>query len=669
MDKKTARKKIEALRRTIERHDYLYYVEANPEISDREYDRLYHQLEELEEKFPELITPDSPTQRVGGEPLEGFAHVVHSPPMKSLSNTYNPEELTAFDRRIRKLIPDENFSYVVEPKVDGVAVSLRYEKGVLTRGSTRGDGTTGDDITANLKTIRSIPLRLLQSPAPEVLEVRGEVYMTREGFARLNREREEAGLDVFANPRNAAAGSLKQLDPSIVARRPLDTVFYTVGEYKGITIRTQLELLTLLHKFGFRVTPRYWHCMNLKEVFDALEELKKIRSSFPFEIDGGVIKVNEFAVQARLGSTAKSPRWAVAYKYEPEQAVTLLKDIIVQVGRTGVLTPVAVLDPVTVSGSTISRATLHNEDEIHRKDIRIGDHVVIEKAGEVIPAVVGVVKEKRTGREKVFHMPARCPVCGGPVTRREGEVALRCENLQCPAQLKRWIKHYASRTAMDIEGLGEALIDQIVDAGLVKSPADLYRLKSEQLEKLERMGPKSAENLISAIAASRKRELWRLITALGIPHVGSRLAQTLADHFGTLHNLVEATPEKLESIPDVGPVVAKSIHDFFRRSPVRTLLRELKEAGLTTRRTSGRSPRKGSPIAGKTIVVTGSLAKYSRSEVQELIRSMGGHAAGSVSSKTDILVVGENPGSKLAKARSLGITTMSESEFLRLIGK
>ena len=669
MDKKTARKKIEALRRTIERHDYLYYVEANPEISDREYDRLYHQLEELEEKFPELITPDSPTQRVGGEPLEGFAHVVHSPPMKSLSNTYNPEELTAFDRRIRKLIPDETFSYVVEPKVDGVAVSLRYEKGVLTRGSTRGDGTTGDDITANLKTIRSIPLRLLQSPAPEVLEVRGEVYMTREGFARLNREREEAGLDVFANPRNAAAGSLKQLDPAIVAQRPLDTVFYTLGEYKGMTVRTQVELLGLLHKFGFRVTSRYWHCMNLKEVFDALEELKKIRSSFPFEIDGGVIKVNEFAVQDRLGSTAKSPRWAVAYKYEPEQAVTLLKDIIVQVGRTGVLTPVAVLDPVTVSGSTISRATLHNEDEIHRKDIRIGDHVVIEKAGEVIPAVVGVVREKRTGREKVFHMPARCPICGGPVTRREGEVALRCENLLCPAQLKRWIKHYASRTAMDIEGLGEALIDQIVDAGLVKSPADLYRLKPDQLENLERMGPKSAENLISAIAASRKRELWRLITALGIPHVGSRLAQTLADHFGTLDNLVEAAPEKLESIPDVGPVVAKSIHDFFRRPPVRKLLRELKEAGLTTRLTTGHARRKGSPIAGKTIVVTGSLAKYSRSEVQELIRSMGGHAAGSVSSKTDILVVGENPGSKLAKARSLGITTMSESEFLKLIGK
>jgi len=666
MKREEAKRRIEQLRKEIARHDYLYYVEARPVISDREYDRLYHELEKLEEQFPDLVTPDSPTQRVGGQPLEEFPTVVHRVPMLSLSNTYSPEELREFDARVAKILGGRKYTYIVEPKVDGVAVSLRYEKGVLVLGSTRGDGRRGDDITANLKTIRTIPLRLLGEKPPAVLEVRGEVYMTKEGFLKLNQEREENGEEPFANPRNAAAGSLKQLDPRVVASRPLDAVFYAVGEYEGVEFATQEEVLKKLRGFGLRVTPRYWKCRDMDECLQALEELKSVRKEFPFEIDGGVVKVNERKYYDILGATAKSPRWAAAYKYEPERAETVLRDIIVQVGRTGVLTPVAVLDPVFVSGSTVSRATLHNEDEIRRKDIRIGDHVLVEKAGEVIPAVVEVLKEKRTGKEKIFHMPKKCPVCGQPVVRRPGEVAVRCENLQCPAQLKRWISYFAARGAMDIEGLGEVLVDQLVDSGLVKSPADLYRLKKEDLLKLERIADKSAENLLRAIEESRRRELWRLIFALGIPHVGSRTAQVLAEEFGSLDALAEADRERLEAIADIGPIVAESIQRFFRDPRNRKLIRELKEVGVRTREPRRKASAAG-PLQGKTVVLTGALSGYTRQQAEELIRRMGGKPSGSVSSRTDLVIVGENPGSKYDKARKLGVPIADEKAFVKML--
>ena len=476
MSMKDTETRLAELRGQLSEHNRRYYMEAQPSISDREYDALLKELEELETAHPELITPDSPTQRVGGTPLEGFQSVEHRVPMMSLSNTYNKDELFDFDKRLAKLLDDRPYTYVLEPKIDGVAVSLRYEKGILVLGCTRGDGQKGDDITSNIKTIRSIPLRLVGDGVPDVLEVRGEVYMTKQGFVALNEDRQEQGLPVFANPRNSAAGSLKQLDPKTVAQRPLEAIFYAVGEYEGIDFPTHEDFLEAIKDFGLRVNPCQWSCANITAVIDGLGELEMKRHEFEFEMDGGVIKVNERSLYDELGYTAKSPRWATSYKYEPERAETTLKEITVQVGRTGVLTPVAELEPVVVAGSTVSRATLHNLDEIRRKDIRIGDRVFVEKAGEVIPAVVGVKKEARSGGERVFDMPDTCPVCQTPVTRKEGEVASRCENMQCPAQLKQWIRHFAARGAMDIDGLGDSLVDQLVDAELVSSPADLYRL-------------------------------------------------------------------------------------------------------------------------------------------------------------------------------------------------
>ncbi|MBI3986517.1 MAG: NAD-dependent DNA ligase LigA, partial [Lentisphaerae bacterium] len=516
-----ASKRVRTLREAIERHNTLYYLEDKPEISDFDYDRLVRELLTLERQFPELDTPDSPTHRVGGAPLKEFPSVRHAVPMMSLDNTYTVEELAAFETRLKRLLPETGFTFVLEPKIDGVAVSLRYENGVLATGTTRGDGRKGDDITANLRTIRSIPLRLTPARScPPVLEVRGEVYMTKEGFVRLNRERREAGEEDFANPRNAAAGSLKLLDSRLVARRPLDAVFYGFGQAEGAEFPTHMELLQGLKAMGLKTAPRFWHCRDLATVIRALDELKALRHDFSFEIDGAVIKVNERGLYERLGATAKSPRWAIAFKYQPERAETRLSNISVQVGRTGVLTPVAELEPVLLAGSTINRATLHNEDDIARKDIRIGDTVIVEKAGEVIPAVVAVNTARRTGRERAFKMPDRCPACGEPVSRRENEVAWRCENLQCPAQQKRWLRHFASRGAMDIEGLGSALVEQLVDAKLVGDPSDLYTLKHEPVAALERMAEKSAQNLLDGIEASRHRDFWRALFALGIRHVG-----------------------------------------------------------------------------------------------------------------------------------------------------
>jgi len=663
-----AEKRINHLREAIERHNRLYYVLNRPEVPDREYDRLYAELAELEKQFPALITPDSPTQRVGGEPLKEFHQVRHRVPMMSLTNTYSRDELINFHERLGRLLPGKKFSYVLEPKIDGVAISLRYEKGRLMLGSTRGDGTTGDDITTNLRTIKSIPLRLAGGKPPPIIEVRGEVFMTRAGFLELNREREKEDGESFANPRNAAAGSLKLLDPREVSKRPLDAIIYGVGEISGIDFVTHEEMLSALKSFGLKTPPKYWKCFSAEEVFQALDELKSMRSGFPFEMDGGVLKVNERELYEQLGATAKSPRWAVAFKYEPERAETTLKAITIQVGRTGVLTPVAELEPVFLSGSTINRATLHNAEEIKRKDIRIGDRVFIEKAGEVIPEITGVNAAARKGQEKNFTMPKKCPVCGGEITRREEEVAWRCENLQCPAQLKRWLCHFAARGAMDIEGLGPAMIDQLVDRKIVQNPADLYSLKKEDISGLERMAEKSATNLFVAIEASQKRDLWRLIFALGIRQVGAKMAQTLETNFQNIDEIMAANQETLERIPDMGPVASANIVAFFKSERNRQLITRLKKAGLNCK-AGAKKQEDGLGLAGKTFVLTGALAKYSRPEAEEFIRKLGGQTVSAVSKKTSFVVAGGDPGSKLKKARELGIPVLNEDEFNKMIAE
>ena len=664
-DKAKAKQRIEELRTEIERHNRLYYIDANPEITDREYDQLLQSLEDLERAFPEFDSPTSPTRRVGGAPLENFQNVKHAIPMMSLSNTYSKEELVEFDRRIRKLIPVETFSYILEPKIDGVAISLRYENGELVRAVTRGDGTTGDDVTANIRTINSIPLRLSDMIPPTVLEVRGEIYMDTAGFAKLNQQRQDSGQEPFANPRNACAGSLKQLDPREVSKRPLDAIFYATGELDGISFETHEKMLTTLKSYGLLITPHYWLRPTIEEILDQLDVLENMRHEFPFEMDGGVIKVNERRLYKQLGYTAKSPRWAVAYKYEPEQAETTLRAISIQVGRTGVLTPVAELEPVPLAGSTVRRATLHNEDEIRRKDIKIGDKVIIEKAGEIIPAIVRVVIEKRTGAEVDFSMPAACPVCGSEVEKREGEVALRCINLQCPAQVKNWIAHYASRGAMDINGLGEALVEQLVDSGLVKNPAELYSLKKVEVLGLERMGEKSADNLIKGIAESKQRPFERVLFGLGIRHVGKGAATTLANEFKTIDALMDADLPQLETIRDIGPIVGQSIVDYFRNPEALAVIGQLKEAGVNFKQadTGG-----SNELEGLTFVLTGSLETMTREEGGDKIRVRGGKVSSSVSKNTSYLVAGENAGSKLEKAEELGVTVLNEEQFIALLG-
>lgn len=664
-DEAYAKERIDELRTQIERHNRLYYIEARPEIGDREYDQLLDELEQLEKQFPEFQSPTSPTQRVGGAPLEHFDSVRHAVPMMSLSNTYSKEEVAEFDRRIRKLIPEETFGYILEPKIDGVAISLRYENGELMRAVTRGDGTTGDDVTANIRTIKSIPLRILDMLPPAVLEVRGEIYMDTTGFAKLNEQRQEAGLEPFANPRNACAGSLKLLDPREVARRPLDAIFYAVGELDGIAFDTHEQMLQTLNHYGLRITPRYWLNPTIEDVLDQLDVLEGMRHDFPFEMDGGVIKVNERRLYEPLGFTAKSPRWAVAYKYEPEQAETTLHAISIQVGRTGVLTPVAELEPVQLAGTTVKRATLHNEDEIRRKDIRIGDRVVVEKAGEIIPAVVKVVTEKRTGKEMEFSMPAECPVCGSEVEQREGEVALRCTNLQCPAQVKNWLTHFASRSAMDINGLGESLVEQLVDSGLVKNPAELYALRKVEVLGLERMGEKSADNLIKGIEESKKRPFERVLLGLGIRHIGKGAAIILAKEFRNIDALMAADTAQLESIRDIGPIVAKSVVEYFRSPDTRAIIGQLREAGVNCRQEEKAG---SSELDGLTFVLTGSMESMTREEAGEKIRARGGKVSSSVSKNTSYLVAGESAGSKLEKAEELGVTILSEEQLLALLG-
>ena len=662
-----ASNRIRELRDALNRHNHLYYVLARPEISDRQYDSLYAELLKLEEEHPGLRSPDSPTQRVGGAPLSEFAPVRHAETMMSLDNTYSPGDLAAFDERVRKLAKGAGITYIVEPKVDGMAVSLRYENGALVQGSTRGDGRTGDDITLNLRSIRSIPLRLLGDAAPEIMEVRGEVYMPRDRFEAFNRAREAAGEEPFANPRNAAAGSLKLLDPRQVAQRPLDAVFYGLGECRGAEFDTHAALLDGLRALGFKTPPATWLCPTMPDAIKALAALKTRRNAFEFEMDGGVIKVNERRLYGMLGVTAKSPRYAVAFKYEPERAETILKAITVQVGRTGVLTPVAELEPVLLAGSTINRATLHNEDDIRRKDIRIGDRVLVEKAGEVIPAVVGVVLAARTGREQTFSMPGRCPVCGGAVAREADSVALRCLSLSCPAQTREWVRHYASRGAMDIEGLGDALVGQLVAGGLVKGPADLYSLTVEQVSGLERMAEKSARNLVDAIAESRQRDLWRLIFALGIRQIGSKMAQLLEGEFESLDALAAAGSERLERIGDLGPVAAQSLRDYFKSPRNCDQIARLKNAGVNMRRLHDPAAAGAAPLAGKSFVLTGALERFTREEAEARIRELGGRVSSSVSRKTSCVVAGADSGSKLARAAELGVAVLNESEFVKLL--
>ncbi len=664
------------LRVELETHNQLYYEDAAPRISDAEYDALLRELQDIETAHPELCTPDSPTRRVGGRPLEGFVSVTHRTPMLSLENTYNEGDVTDFFRRIAKLLPGEELEVFIEPKVDGVAVSLLYEGGELRTGATRGDGTTGDDITKNLRTIREIPLKLKSRGGlhpPEAIEVRGEVYLPKNAFAAVNAERVKEGLPEFANPRNAAAGSLKLLDPAEAARRPLRFVCHGAGEMRGGHLPERYsELAEQLRAFGIPLSAKSWKASDLDGVLAAIHELDALRRELPFETDGAVVKVDRFALRTRLGATAKAPRWAMAYKYAPDRKETWLTDIQIQIGRTGVLTPVAVLEPVQLSGTTVSSATLHNEEQILRKDIRIGDLVTVEKAGEIIPAVVGVNTAVRSGKERLFVMPTSCPKCGTAVIRTVGEAAVRCPNPGCPAVLRRRLEHFASRGAMDIEGLGEAMVDQLVDSGLVTSIADIYLLTSPQLEALGRVGIKSAANLIAAIDLSRTRPLWRLIFGLGILHVGAAAAKKLAAHFRSLDALSAAGETELVSVEDVGEIMAASIHQFFVEPASRDLVERLRAAGLNFGSVTEGSAHKRSvsrargALEGSVWVITGTLSRP-REEIAETIEAAGGKVASSVSKKTTCVLAGENAGSKLAKARELGVKVVDEQEFWRLL--
>ena len=662
------RQTLKQLRKDIQRHDHLYYVKDQPEISDREYDRLMQRLKDLEAKHPEWITPDSPTQRVGGQPAEGFDTVVHKVPMLSLDNTYNLDELKEFHNRVVKnLGTEEGLEYVVELKIDGLGVSLFYENGIFVRGATRGTGKTGEDITANLKTIRSIPLTLsMQKAGYRSMEVRGEVYMNRKGFDALNRQREEAGEAPFANPRNAAAGSLRLLDSRITASRPLNIWVYALGHFEGPAFTSHFEMLEKMEKLGFRTNPNTRLCQSFDDILKMIDEWQEKQSTLDYHVDGLVIKVNALAMQNKLGSTNKHPRWAAAFKYEAEEAETVVEDIRVQIGRTGSITPVAELRPVFVSGSTVSRATLHNEDEIARLDVRVGDKVVIIKAGEIIPKVVRVLDKERKGRQPKFKMPKTCPECDSKIERPEGEAVWRCVNAACPAQLKERLLHFASRNAMDIDHLGTAIVDQLVDTGKVKSFYELYDLQLEDLSTLERMAEKSAQNLIDAIAKSRQAGLSRLVYALGIRHAGQRVAQVLAQTYGTMNGLASAKYEDLEAIDEIGPRIAESIREFFGEKHNKKELCKLKQHGLAM--TEGKKAGGGN-LSGKQFVLTGTLESLTRDQAKKKIIEVGGRVTSSVSAKTDYVVAGTDPGSKLTQAQKLGIPILTEKEFQKLLKK
>ncbi len=669
MDKETAEKRILELRKIIEYHNRRYYQQDAPEISDAEYDRLMRELQELETLYPDNDLATSPTQRVGAAPLARFASFNHPQAMLSLANAFSVEEIRDFDLRIRRLTKADQMDYVAEPKLDGLAVNLIYENGLFIRGATRGDGTTGEDVTQNLKTISSLPLRIkesVQHPTPEFIEIRGEVYMERRPFQMLNRRREEKGEEPFANPRNAAAGSLRQLDPKITARRPLNIFLYGIGSVRGLSSASHWEILETLLSWGFPVNPHIKQAPDISACLAYFEQMHSLRPGLPYEIDGVVLKVNDLSLQEILGNVSRSPRWALACKFPAEQVNTVIKDIIVQVGRMGTLTPVAVMEPVNVGGVMVSRATLHNEDEILKKDIRIGDTVVLQRAGDVIPEVVSVITARRTGQEKEFHMPRHCPECGSEIVRLKNEVAHRCINLSCPAQIKEHIRHFASRGAMDIEGLGEKVSAQLFDAGLIHDPADLYSLKEEQLLSLDRQAKKSVEKLLEALEHSKSPPLDKFIFALGIRHVGERTAKLLAGHFGSIENLMQAAAEDLTALHEIGPEIAQSIVEFFAEDKNRKVMEKFRGAGVAPRKKDASAAL---ILQGKSFVFTGSLESMGRSEAKELVESMGGAVHSSVTGHTSYVVAGSDPGSKLAKARAQNIPVMSEKEFLNFVGR
>ena len=666
--KAAASRRIDELRELIHRHDYCYYVLNRPEISDAEYDRLVRELRELEARYPALVTPDSPTQRVAGQPVEAFASVEHKVAMLSLDNAMDASELREFEARLRRALPGAVFDYVCEPKVDGLGVALLYENGRFTRGATRGDGRVGEDITQNLKTIRTIPMRL-HGPlaACRELEVRGEVFMPRRAFEKLNAALEEAGEPTFANPRNAAAGSVRQKDPTVSTKRPLDVFCYHVSHAQPWGFTTHWETLEALKESGFKVNPRSRLCRDMEAVLAYCGALEAERDALGYDADGVVVKVNSLKQQRRLGATAHHPRWAIAYKFAARQATTRLLEIRINVGKTGALTPTALLEPVELAGVTVSRASLHNEDEIKKKDIRVGDTVLIERAGDVIPYVIQVVVAKRPPGARPFAFPTHCPVCGRRAYRPEGEAIWRCTNAACPAQLKERLLHFGSRRAMDIEHLGEAVVNQLVDLGLVADFADLYHLTVQQVAELERMAHKSAQNLVNAIQASKGRGLARLLNALGIRMVGERVAQLLADRFGSMKRLIDASEAEIAEIYGIGPRIAEAVAKFFSEPPNRKTIERLREAGVSMAQEG--APEGAKPLAGKSLVLTGTLSSMTRDEARELILELGGRVTGSVSRKTDYVIGGADPGSKLQDAMRLGVQTLSEAEFLKLAGR
>jgi DNA ligase (NAD+) len=665
--KPAAAARIEELRAQIEHHNRLYYVQDSPTLSDAEYDLLFRELVSLEERFPHLVTPHSPTQRVGGAPLARFAAITHRLALLSLENSANEGETREFDQRVKKLLGlamEHDLEYTCEPKIDGLAIELIYEQGALTAASTRGDGITGEDVTENVRTIRSLPLRLTGAEPPPLLEVRGEIFLSLEAFQRINRHKEEEGEPPFANPRNAAAGSLRQLDPRITARRPLSIFCYAPGLVEGAEFTSQREFLDAIACWGLPVNPLVRRVRGIEAALEVYRGMLGERESLPYEIDGMVMKVDSFSLQKELGEKSRSPRWAIACKFPPRQAETVVEEIILSVGRTGVITPVARLRPVEISGVTVSRATLHNWDEIALKDIRVADQVLVERAGDVIPAVVRVLKERRSGAEQEFPPPTRCPECGSELVHITDEVAIRCLGLSCPPQIRRSIIHFASRNAMDIEGLGEKFVEQLISLGLVHSVADLYTLTREDFMRFERMGEKLASNLLAAIEKSRQQELWRFIFALGIRHVGEQTAKALAQAFGSLKQIETASLEELLSIRDIGETVAQSIRTFFENRENLAVIDRMLKAGVTPTV----EPKKvGGKFTGMSFVFTGALTRFTRDQARLLVEQEGGHMLGSVSRKTGYVVAGSDAGSKLTKARDLGIPILSEDEFLELL--
>ncbi len=658
MDVKEAEKRAGQLREQISYHNRKYYVQDAPEISDYEYDMMYRELQQLENEFPQLVTPDSPTQEVGAAPLNKFEPVVHTVPLESLQDAFSEEEMAEFDRRVRAVVHDP--VYIVEPKFDGLSVALEYRNGVYVRGSTRGDGLVGEDVTENIRTIRTVPLKL--SEKLPMIEVRGEVYMAHDVFYQLCARQELNQEKTFKNPRNAAAGSLRQKNSCITAKRTLDIFVFNVQRVEGAALEYHDQALEYMKKLGFSVTPFYRRCTTLEQVLEAVKEIGEMRGTLNYSIDGAVVKVNSFEQRRILGSTAKFPKWAQAFKYPPEEKKTRLLDIEVNVGRTGVLTPTGTFEPVTLAGTTVSRATLHNQDYISEKDIRVGDTVILRKAGEIIPEVVSVVSHEPGSVP--YHIPQVCPSCGGPTVRDEGEAATRCPNPECPAQLLRHIIHFTSRDAMDIDGFGPAVIEQLVQAGLMKSPADIYTLPMERVKSMERMGEKSAQNLADAIERSKENDLYRLVFALGIPHVGLKAAKLLAEHFGDIDRIFQAGVEEISAIDGFGSVMAESVHAFFSLSATAHLIGRLRDAGVNMKSKS--APSDGA-LQGKTFVLTGTLPTLSRAQATELIESRGGKVSSSVSKKTSYVLAGEEAGGKLEKARQLDVPVLTEEEFRRML--